>query len=242
MADRAIDPLTVASAASRLESEADTIGVRLRVSFDFDELVRVREWVRQSLVSPFFRPDFNAFTPDTAFWVSAMDQSGEVIYLHAFRLDMVEQDFTQWYLNWMFGLRARAGDRLELEDDQLPTSKRLRSLRGRLVYQGELWVSSKAPRKFASSVLNIVPKFAMLLAYIHFRPDAIWALVDHRGATTGGVLRAGNPHVQPNFVRWKEGAMPRDLGTLEGGRQDGTEWLSTVEREELETMINEILR
>ena len=40
----------------------------------------------------------------------------------------------------------------------------------------------------------------------------------------------------------KSGAMPRDLGTIEGGHQDGTEWLATVEREELETMINETLR
>ena len=241
MAIRAIDPLAVARAISKLEREADRIGVRPRVSFDFEELERVREWVRQSQVTPFFRPAFNAFTPETAFWVSGMDESGEVIYLHAFRLDIVDRDFSQWFLNWMFGLRARTGDRLELETDQLPTSKRLRSLRGRLVYQGELWVSHKAPRKFASAVLNLLPRFSMLLAYMHFRPDAIWAIVDDRGASTGGVLRAGNPHVQPDYVRWKLDGMPSDVESKKGAARDPSEWLSTVEREELEGMINEIL-
>ncbi|MGI9414786.1 MAG: hypothetical protein ACR2PM_14020 [Hyphomicrobiales bacterium] len=241
MVQRAIDPLTVARAASRLEKEAEVIGVRPRVSFDFEELGRVRDWVRQSQVTPFFRPEFNAFSPETAFWVSAMDSSGEVIYLHAFRLDIVQQDFSQWFLNWMFGLRARVGDRLVLETDQLPTSNRMRALRGRLVYQGELWVSQTAPRKFASAVLNLLPRFSMLLAYMHFRPDAIWAIVDHRGATTGGVLRAGNPHVQPDYVRWKPDAMPSDVESKKGAPRDPSEWLSTVEREELELMISEIL-
>lgn len=217
-----------------LRQRARDIGIEVIAGFDFDEFANMRLEARGAPVYPFFEPKLNAFEPENAFWVKGMDEEGNVVYLDAFRLDLVDRDFVQWFTTWMFGLRARAqAQTLEMLHDIPLASNRIKSLAGRLVYQGELWISPAAPRKLKAMALETIPRFSMLLAYIHFRPDAIWAIVEERGVVTGGVLRGGIPHVQPHFVQWTE-RRPADTPFT-------SEWLATMTRDEIELMIREIV-
>lgn len=225
-------PLEVAAAVNDLVQRAQNeLGVTLRTSSDFNEFAQVREEVRGKKLWPYVDPAINDLNSDNALWVQGM-LGNKTVYLHAFRCDTVDSDFRNWCINLSYGLHARAGYEVSILEPHRPPSDRVRNLRGRLCLQAELWVGGSG-HKFKWRALDLLPRIGVLLAYIQWQPEAIWALVNPKDVARGGVHRAGNPHTEPDFLVWTR---PPD------GLDYDRESLSTLNKSELETMIGEMLR
>ncbi len=197
-----VDPLRTVKAAAAMLEAAENLGLSLRVGFDFAEFEAIKRMARDEAITPFFDPAINDFTPENAFWVAGTSD-GLTVYLQAFRLDIVDRDFSQWFASWMIGLYGRAGQLLKMTRTVPIATKRERGLRGRVVYTGELWVSQKAPRKTTAAVLETVGQFSEILAYLHFSPGAIWALADFQRVIKGGTIKAGFAYADYGFVEWE---------------------------------------
>lgn len=64
------------------------IGIRLSLSFDFDELLRAnrsnsKDWYA---LPPMFDSTYNELGVDNAFWLRGIDRHGDVVLTHAVRL------------------------------------------------------------------------------------------------------------------------------------------------------------
>lgn len=221
----------IVAGAKLLEQAENELNVTVNVSTDFEVFASTREWVRGAKPWPYLDPKLNSFTPTNAFWVEAV-QNGETVFLHGFRYDYVTEDFPLWCRTWVSGLHARAGDIVKIEEPGAVTSERVRNLKGPLCHQAELWVGGSG-HKFKWRALDILPRIGVILAYIQWQPEAIWALVDPKDVARGGVYRAGNPHIEPDFLVWETPAPGMDYDR---------EALATLTKSELEVMVSELRR
>ena len=225
-------PLDLIVTGAKLLEQAETeLGVTVNVSTDFDVFASTREWVRGSKPWPYLDPKLNNFNPTNAFWVEAL-QDGETVFLHGFRYDYVAEDFPTWCRTWVSGLHARAGETVKIEEPTGKASERVEHLRGGLCHQAELWVGGSG-HKFKWRALDILPRLGVILAYIQWQPEAIWALVDPKDVSRGGVYRAGNPHIEADFLVWETPAEGMDYDR---------EALATLTKSELEVMVSELSR
>ncbi len=221
----------IVTGARLLEQAENELGVTVNVSTDFETFAKTREWVRGSKPWPYLDPKLNNFNPTNAFWIEAL-QNDETVFLHGFRYDYVAEDFSHWCRTWVSGLHARAGETVKIEEPSGTTSERVVNLRGGLCHQAELWVGGSG-HKFKWRALDILPRLGLILAYIQWQPEAIWALVDPKDVARGGVYRAGNPHIEPDFLIWETPAPGMDYDR---------EALSTLTKSELEVMVSELSR
>lgn len=118
-------------------------GIRLSLSTDFDEMLRVNQqnqadWYR---ITPNFDPRECALGRDNAFWVKGINAEGETVLCHAVRLYVLhdtslkeEIERLRFYFDDTERARA-AGVRTEVD---APSAQ----MTGRLAYSGALWVRS----------------------------------------------------------------------------------------------------
>ncbi len=227
--DTGLDPLTVMRAAFLLTARAEEdFGIKTLVRFGFRQYFEERMEARGDEPSPNFDYRYNDFNDDTAFWVKGL-KGNRTVFLHAFRMDQVEQDLRSWMINQLLGLHIRAGHDVAIAEPHEPPSPDVRTLRGKLVYQGELWVDRGMVKGAAATgLLDLLPRVGLTLAYTHWKPDAVWALVAEASVMRGGVYRAGNPYAETDFITW-ERPPP--------GLKNPSEALSIIRRAQLEHMI-----
>lgn len=221
----------IVTGAKLLEKAENELGVKVNVSTDFELFASTREWARGSKPWPYLDHKLNNFTSSNAFWVEAV-QNDETVFLHGFRYDYVAEDFPHWCRTWVCGLHSRAGETVKIEESTRPASARVENLKGGLCHQAELWVGGSG-HKFKWRALDILPRLGVILAYIQWQPEAIWALVDPKDVSRGGVYRAGNPHIEADFLVWETPAPGMDYDR---------EALATVTKSELEVMVSELTR
>lgn len=219
------DPLGAARLASRLFEQARGLGLETRVSSDFQAFAQLRQKVRGKIVSPMFDPQAAALSSDRAFWVGQYDAGGQCVALNAFRIDHVEPNLAHWVLGWMVGLYMRRSELIVPSHLEPPAGTRSARVSGKLVYHGEAWIDPKAVR--AREAVEILPLLGMMLAYIKWNPDALWAVGSANMATRGLYARFGYPSVEPAFLRWE---------WLPDGA-DAIEWLALAERIDLDFIV-----
>ena len=100
-------PLGTVRVITSLISKAEQLGLQVRYSADFNELVELRFKVRGDRVSPMFDPAACQLDEDRAFWLGAFDSAGNPHGLQAFRLDLVHPNLAEWAVGWMTGLYVK---------------------------------------------------------------------------------------------------------------------------------------
>ena len=223
------DPLGVVEVASYLLAQARQWGLSIKISSDFQALRDLRLAVRQSVISPMFDPEISGLDETTGFWMGAYDASGRCVALNAFRLDKVEPNLSHWALGWMVGLYMRRSELIVPSHLNPPAGSRAEKVRGRVAYHGEAWIDPKNLR--VREAVEVLPLLGMVLAFIKWSPDAIWAVGNEAMATRGLYARFGYPLVERSFLRWE---------WLPDGAE-AVEWLALIERNDLEFVIQERL-
>jgi hypothetical protein len=220
------DPFGLVRVVSRMLESARDLGLVVKYSSDFEDLGRTRFEARGDRVSPMFDPSVSQLDDDRAFWMSAFDDSGRVISMQAFRLDIVHPSLAEWALGWMAGLYIKRKELVLPSALQPPAHSRSRLLTGSLVYHGEMWTERTFKKR---EWFEIFPKLGMLTAYLKWQPDALWALTGASFASHGYVTRSGYAHQERGFLQWE----------WEPKGADNIEWLIIAERSHLEFLIAE---
>lgn len=220
------DPLRTVHCVSKLIEFGRDLGYTFNLSTDFKELAAVKKALRDTEISPMFDLAVDSHLSEIAFWIKATSEQGEICGLQAYRLDFASPNLAEWVLGWMMGLYARRREMI-IPRQALPPDNSLTSLiRGKVVYSGEVWVSRNAKKGLSEAFARL----GVLLAFIKWNPDAIWALTSTSMATRGFMLRAGLGYIEPSFLTW--------LWSPAGASDE--EWISVAPRRHLEFLVSEM--
>lgn len=218
------DPLAVVRAAGLLDKTIGELGLSLTISSDFKEFAKLRLKMRGELVSPMFDHEINSFTHKNSFWMLAVNEDNEPVAFQAFRLDTVDGNLAEWATRWMTGLYLLRSELVIPSHTEAPSSSVTRSIRGSVVYQGELWVSRHFRNRTCAAIF---PRYGMVLCLLKWQPVAIWGIMGRAMATRGHTIRIGYPHTERGFLRWEippKGAEEQEYITL--ARKEDLEYLA----------------
>lgn len=219
------DPLRTVTAIANLIEDGRGLGLDFRISTDFSELVRERQRLRGTDVSPMFDPQACRSLSERGFWMAVNDRDGKTVGLQAFRLDDADPNLAEWVLGWMMGLYAKRREMIVPRAVMPPEHSLSHLIRGRIVYHGELWID-----KHAKGCFPVFPRLGMMLAMVKWQPEAIWALTGQSMATRGHMVRMGYGHLEQSFLTWE----------WEPDGAEQAEWVGIALRRHLEFSIAEM--
>jgi hypothetical protein len=171
------------------------------VSFEsnVNDLVSCRSAKRSGAVTPFFDPEVCGLDESRFFWLKLCSQDHSTVGIEAFRFDHVATSLFDWAPSYHIGLYMRRKELCVPTFIAPPAASKTREIRGNLVYHGELWID---PRVRNRKVLDAFTKLGLVLSYLKWNADAIWALTSEQMATHGHAHRMGYAHVESGFLRW----------------------------------------
>jgi hypothetical protein len=101
-------------------------------------------------------------------------------------------------------------------------------LRGKLVYEGELWLDKQIKGRQA---FDMFTRLGLFLATIKWNPDAIWGLASEQMAKHGHLGRIGFTILERGVLRWTWASDGIDL----------VEYLAVIEKQSIEQLLDEML-
>jgi hypothetical protein len=222
------NPLGIARLCAMLESELLEAGCRVEVSSDFHLLNKIKQEVRGDRIGPMHDADVCDFSGERAFWLRLVDENENTVGIQAYRIDNIDTSLADWLPNYMIGVYMRRREIMMPSHPNPPRGSISWNLRGRLVYEGELWQSRTLKPK---TVFDKFARLGLLLCAIKWDPDAHWGLAGEKMARYGHVGRMGYSVLERGFLRWEWAS--KDI--------DPVEYLAVLERDGLEQMVEEML-
>ncbi len=221
------DPFGTMKIVAKIAAQIEEIGCSISVETDIVELNTARLALRGEQVSPFFDPEVSGLTDERFFWMKLTATDGSIIGLQAYRYDFVDSSLADWGPTLTIGLAMRRQEIMLPTHAAPPKSSIAERIKGRLVFHGEFWI---APQVRNRKLLDSFSRLGMILSYLKWDPDAIWALSSNRMATHGHPNRMGYSYMERGFLRWQWATDGIDL----------VEWLNIAERHSIEQMLNEM--
>ncbi len=215
------DPLSVARVVCELERRMAVQGLTVELSTDFNALAAFRERNRGARITPLF--DCKIADID-GFWLKLTNADGGEVGMGAYRIDTVDSNLADWALGWILGHYIKRGELILPAEFKPPMGSKTETLRGRIVYYGELWHHSSVRK---TGLLELFPRFGHFLCMLKWHPDAIWGLAGYDMAMRGRVTRISFPRLERNFLRWRH----------QPGDADSNEWISIADRDDLEFLV-----
>jgi hypothetical protein len=211
-----------------LETELLDAGCRVEVSSDFQLLDKVKQEVRNERVGPMHDPAVCDFSDERAFWLRLVNQDNLTVGIQAYRIDNIDTSLADWLPNYMIGVYMRRREIMMPSHSEPPRGSISWSMRGRLVYEGELWQCRNLKSK---SVFDKFSRLGILLCTLKWDPEAIWGLAGEKMARFGHVGRMGYTVLERGFLRWEWAS--KDI--------DPVEYLAVVDRNGVQQMVEEML-
>ncbi len=211
-----------------LEKELATKGLYVAQSSDIQLLAETRLKVRGEQVGAMHDYRLCDFSNERAFWMSLHDEAGRTVGLQAYRLDYVETSLADWLPNYMIGVYMRRNEVMVPSHPSPPRGSISERLRGRLVYEGELWLDKQIKGRQA---FDIFTRLGIFLATVKWNPDAIWGLASEQMAKHGHVGRIGYTFLERGVLRWTWA--PEGI--------DPVEYLAVIDKNSVEQMVEEML-
>lgn len=218
------DPLAVARAAATLELELQSFGLSVDVSSDMVAFNVAKKLARGFEVAPMHHHEVGVLGNERGQWLSLKDDQGNIIGLQAFRCDEIDTNLADWCVTYMIGAYMRRQELMVPSHTKPAKGSISERLTGKLAYHGELWID-KAHRN--RDVIEHFVRLALVLTYIKWQPDAIWALAGAHIVERGHLSRSGYNTLELGFMRWQ----------LASDGIDPFEYLYVVEKHSMETMI-----
>ena len=218
------NPLAVACAAATLELELQSFGLKVELSSDMAAFNEAKKRARGFEVAPMHHHEVGVFDNERAHWLSLKDGQGNIVGLQAFRCDVIDTNLADWCVTYMIGAYMRRQELMVPSHAKPAKGSISERLSGKLAYHGELWID-KAHRN--RDVIEHFVRIALVLTYIKWQPDAIWALAGAHIVERGHLSRSGYNTLELGFMRWQ----------LASDGIDPFEYLYVVEKHAIETMV-----
>lgn len=229
MVDGLSDPLAAVRAVSSLDQDLRGKGFEAILDTDFSAFATLRRQVRGGEAEgPLFDPHVSAVSPSKGFWMSLVTPARRTVGLQAFRADHAEPTLADWALGWILGVYLKRAELIVPERVAAPVSSVAQRYSGIVVYHGELWLD---PEFRGLQLMEPFSRLGVLLAYVRWHPQAIWALNSERMAMQGKMMQMGYAHQERGFLRWR--FLP--------GSADRSEWLSIADRASIEQLIGDMI-
>jgi len=201
-----LDPLTLSEIvfALRMKIEAGT-NLKIRTGRDWAWFKQTRIKLRGTPPSPYFDPDVtNPYElADNSFWM-VLEQNGEVVFLDAYRLIDVQDDFRTWLIGWLMSSHILAGDNAIITaPPKLPQSG-ADQLHGPLAYRGEVWMASDIATPKPKQLSTKLSLLSMALCWMEYKPNAIWGLTALNNLRDGKMSRVGHSTAERDYIKWKK--------------------------------------
>jgi hypothetical protein len=222
------DPMGAAHVATRLHAKLMSLGLKLKISSDLVAMNDFSHRLRGKPVSPYFDDSIAGLQPERAFWMGLEDAGGKPMGLQAFRLDIVESSLADWAQVYTIALYMRRKELLVPDEGAAPRNSITERIRGRLVYQGDLYFDPALRR---GPCIDYFGKLGLVLVHMKWQPDAAWGLMGQSMATRGTSTRQGYSYIEKGVLRWL---------TMSDGI-DPVEWIAISERPALEQLIEQEL-
>jgi hypothetical protein len=221
------DPLALARLCVQLELQLEEHGYIVTVCNDMQTLDAAVQRCRSKPVSPMHNHEACDFSENRAFWMSMEDHRGVTCGLQAFRCDWIETNLSDWCAPYMIGIYMRCNE-LMVPNAQRPSKDSIgNTLRGLLVYHGELWVSRQTRSR---KVFDVFTRLGLLLSMMKWNPDAIWGLAGETMAKHGHPNRIGYTSIEKGFLKWEWAS----------SGIDPVEYLTVVNRSGLQQLVDEM--
>lgn len=221
------DPLAAVEAVGKLQGHLGQLGFEVSTSSSLRDLSDTKLAARNSPVTPYFDESVAGLSAERFFWMRLSNTDFPAVAIQAFRLDYISTSLADWAPAYTIGLYMRRGEILVPSEQQATTHGAAERLRGKMVYNGELWISPQVRNRV---VFEAFSKMGMILALLKWNPDSVWALTDRSIATHGHPARSGFTSLESGFLRWK----------WAGQGIPAAEWLHFTERHSIERTIEEI--
>jgi len=178
---------------------ARELGVRLRLSRDFDRLIALNTQHSDSWpqLSPIFNPKHNSLRRDNAFVIEGVDEFGDTVMTSAGRLyDHGDRSIADELrsLRVFYDNPAphiAAGERVEVT---APTAEHLC---GRVMFSGAVWVRPDFRR---NGLTKIIPRLTRSYALTQWNTPVFWAYIDHDLEEIGVARAYGSWHVEDRII------------------------------------------
>ena len=223
------NPLGVSRTIVRLEQGLLALGLTLHTDCNMAAFAETKRRVRDMDPAPMHDHLVCDFSGDRAFWMSLVDQDGDVVGLQAYRCDRMDINLSEWCANYMIGVYMRRNELMVPSHGRPPNGSLAEKLSGTLVYHGELWVDREVKNR---RVIELFSKLGSLVVLCKWNPDAIWALTGFHMATRGYASRMGYPYIERGFLRW----------LWHSDNVEDVEYLAVAERSFLEQIVEESIQ
>jgi hypothetical protein len=221
------DPFQAVKISAWLVNRISQAGFEIHVDNNLEKLNSSRILAREEQVSPFFDENVCGLTPSRFFWMKLQSPTLKVAALQAYRYDYVDTNLTDWLPSYHIGLYMRRNEICLPTHAAPPAHSIADRVRGRLVYHGEFWVSPMVRNR---KIMEQFSRLGMILAFLKWHPDAVWALSTKSMATHGHPSRMGYTYMEGGFLRWQWAA----------DEKHHVEYLNVSERHSIEQMISDI--
>jgi hypothetical protein len=181
------------------DQAARDLGVRLRLSWDFDRLIALNQQHHDSWpqLAPIFNPKHNSLRRDNAFLIEGVDEDGATVMTSAGRLydhgdRSVADDLRS--LRVFYDQPAQhvaTGERVEV------TAPMAEHLCGRIMFSGAVWVRPDYRRH---GLTKIIPRLTRCYALAQWNTPVFWAYIDHDLEEIGVARAYGSWHVEDRII------------------------------------------
>jgi hypothetical protein len=149
------------------DKAARRLGIRLRLRYDFGELLYVNreriakgDWYR---LPNMFHPDYSDLTPENSYWISGENDRGEIVITQAGRVYYWPDTSLEQEARLMFYAGREEGQRC------IVTAEAAKSITGVVFYGGSVWVRPDFRGRHLSRLL---PRLGLAYALARWPVDA----------------------------------------------------------------------
>jgi GNAT superfamily N-acetyltransferase len=181
------------------DEKARDLGLRLRISQDFERLIALNEqhsdnWPR---LSPIFNPKYNDLRNGTAFLIEGIDEFGDTALTSAGRLyDHGERSLAD-ALRSLHVFYDDPAPHVAAAESVKVTAPSAEHLCGHIMFSGAMWVRPEYRRH---GFTKIIPRLTRGCALTRWNTPVFWAYIDHDLDKIGVTRAYGSWHVEDGIL------------------------------------------
>ena len=224
-----IDPGMFARAIAGIERKINEIGFAMQYGGDFADLERHLSKTGKLGLTEHFSTALNTYSPETAFWLRAVDELGQTAAVGAIRLDRLGRQTLDEHIGkyWQRCYPDSLGEGVKAARKQ---PRFMREISGNVAYLGDLWVAREHQRK---KIHEWFSPLAMLITLQKWDPDWMYCWVRPSAWSKRYPLAYGFTSVHPLGIQWETepSTIDSDLVMAVNKRSHALDWVEMFERE-----------
>lgn len=209
-----MNPLKIAVLMTAIIEELSKRGMKVEFQRDIADLYDLHGRMEGNELSPLFSPDKFDLNADNSFWIAGVGEDNVLCHVQALKLDETGRrplgDILKKQLSRVFDC-----------DEPSWKCRALEEIKGKVAYQGDLWVS---PRHGHITSGSLLVRLGILAAASKWNPDYIYAFFEHRSANKGLSFKGWYPKYERIGQHWHNWLHE-------------TEWISWLSAADLESLI-----